>query len=534
MTTPRWNLHDGSLNLDGEPVLLLGGQVHNSTSSHPDAIDDAFAKAHLLGANTVLAPVCWDLVEPSEGTFDFDLVDHLLRTADQHGLRLVPLWFGAFKNAGSTYSPTWVRADRSRFPRAVTHDTARPAFTYEGATAKPVLSVFSPELVDADAVAFEALMAFIAAHPLRDLVPLVQVENEVGLLADSRDRSAIAQKAWDAAVPPSLLHALPRLAPESMAGTAWRDHGTKSAGSWAEVLGDDWRAHEVFMAWGFASYVDRVAARGQRAWPVPMYANAWLGPQPGQDRPGLYPSGGPSSRVLDVWRAIAPRLSMRSPDIYVDDAAGAAATYSADGATLFVPECRPRAGDAVIALAAGSIGWSAFGVEDVRAGSQVSQLLHALAPIEAELAHARAEGRLLGATLDGGEEQRLLLGNLQLTLRGTGFLFRSMLLDAGVSIPEPAPGEAETESDATIVGPHDGRAFGLVLVESPSQFLVIGQGLTVDFASERGPVEIDRVVELRDTGGTWTEGRSLNGDERLRVLPIDRVGVARIRILRSE
>ncbi|MBB3357177.1 hypothetical protein J2792_002135 [Novosphingobium capsulatum] len=32
-------------------------------------------------------------------------------------MRLVLLWFGAFKNGGPGYTPVWVRADLARFPR---------------------------------------------------------------------------------------------------------------------------------------------------------------------------------------------------------------------------------------------------------------------------------------------------------------------------------------------------------------------------------------------------------------------------------
>jgi len=532
---PRWRLNGRQLEFGGAEVLLLGGQVHNSTSSHPAAIDEAFARTAGLGANTVLAPVCWDLVEPEEGRFDFGVVDHLLRSADAHGLRLVPLWFGGFKNAGSTYSPRWVRADRARFPRAVTHGTIRPAFTYEGATAKPVLSVFSTELVTADATAFEAFMTFLAAHPLRDVVPLVQVENEVGLLADSRDRSAPAQRIWDAPVPTAFIDALRGFSTASMAGTIWREHGARADGSWAALLGDDWRADEVFMAWGFASYVERVAARGAAVWPVPLSVNAWLGPQPGQDRPGLYPSGGPASRVLDVWRAVAPSIALLTPDIYVDDAAPVIEAYAAGEAPLFVPECRPRAGDIVTTLAAGGMGWSVFGVEDLQEESLVAGLLRLLTAAERDLVSARATGRLFGAAVGPDEEREIRVDGLTVTLRATGALFRRMFLDAGVFVPDPVPGQARTETlpGVAVSSPRDERAFGLIVAESSESFLVIGRDLTIDVASAEGDVEIDRVVELRHTDGRWVEGRALNGDERLRVLPFDEVGAVRIRILRS-
>ena len=100
-----------ALRRDGAPALLVGGQVFNSASSSPKAIADSFAHVRRVGSNVVLSPVSWALSEPVEGAFDFTLVDIMLAEARRNELRLVLLWFGAFKNAASTYSPTWVRSD---------------------------------------------------------------------------------------------------------------------------------------------------------------------------------------------------------------------------------------------------------------------------------------------------------------------------------------------------------------------------------------------------------------------------------------
>ena len=54
------------------------------------------------------------------------------------------------------------------------------------------------------------------------------------------------------------------------------------------------------MAWGFARYLGALADAGKRVKALPAYANAWLGPQPGQALPGQYPSGGPTARMGGV------------------------------------------------------------------------------------------------------------------------------------------------------------------------------------------------------------------------------------------
>ena len=113
-------------------------------------------------------------------------VDAQLAAARDRGLHLVLIWFGAFKNAASTYAPRWVRSDPGRFPRAVVDKVSTEAFSYPGAMPKPVLSVFSPELLAADRAAFVALMRHLAEADPEHVVVMVQVENEVGLLGDSR------------------------------------------------------------------------------------------------------------------------------------------------------------------------------------------------------------------------------------------------------------------------------------------------------------------------------------------------------------
>jgi len=61
--------------------------------------------------NTVLVPVSWALLEPSEGKVDYTLVDGMIRDARAHNLHLVFLWFGSWKNTWSSYLPEWVKRD---------------------------------------------------------------------------------------------------------------------------------------------------------------------------------------------------------------------------------------------------------------------------------------------------------------------------------------------------------------------------------------------------------------------------------------
>src|ERR1035438_4161451 len=61
--------------------------------------------------NCVLAAISWAQMEPTEGKYEFALVDGLIQEARHHGLKLVFLWFGSWKNGLSSYAPYWVKQD---------------------------------------------------------------------------------------------------------------------------------------------------------------------------------------------------------------------------------------------------------------------------------------------------------------------------------------------------------------------------------------------------------------------------------------
>lgn len=518
--------------VDGKPTLLLGGQLHNSTPTDVE-LPRVLERVRELKASVVIGSASWSLVEPYEGHFDFSSVDRQLEAARAVGLRLVLIWFGAFKNAGSTYAPGWVRADPARFPRAVTDAGRKEAFTHPDATAKPVLSVFSEALRVSDERAFAAFVEHLQVADVQHTVVLVQVENEVGLLKDSRDRSPSAADAWLQAVPETLVRYFDEhesTLTEPIADL-WRRHGRRTDGTWEEVFGNGWEADEVFMAWHFATYAERLAAAGKAVKPLPMYANAWLGPQPGQPEAGDYPSGGPASRVLDIWKAAAPSIDFLSPDIYIDDAKRALAPYVRGDNPLFVPESRVRTGSLFWALGQGALGFSAFGIDDVRAGSRLAQAYEVLGGMADVVTAAQAEGRIAGVLLEDGERQNLPFDDLRIVVQGSRALLQRMLLDAGVQAPPPFV-DAPSETEHGIPEAADTRAFGLVIRQAPDEYVVVGQNLTVDFAIQDSIVEIDSVEAGHFEHGVWQTTRVINGDERLTIVPLDTVGIARVRLMR--
>lgn len=84
--------------VDGQPYLVLGAELQNSAMSSSRYMEGVWPNLVKMGINTVLGPVTWEDVEPQEGRFDFSRLDAAIEGARAHGLRLVLLWFGSFKN----------------------------------------------------------------------------------------------------------------------------------------------------------------------------------------------------------------------------------------------------------------------------------------------------------------------------------------------------------------------------------------------------------------------------------------------------
>ena len=74
--------------VDGKPFLVRGGELSNS-HGEPNYLRPFWPKLKALNLNAVVAPVYWDVIEPTEGKFDFASVDSLLTDARAHDLRLV-------------------------------------------------------------------------------------------------------------------------------------------------------------------------------------------------------------------------------------------------------------------------------------------------------------------------------------------------------------------------------------------------------------------------------------------------------------
>ena len=467
----------------GKPFVMLAGELHNSSASGVEYMQQLWPRLKSLGLNTVLASVSWELLEPAEGQFDFTYVDALLAVARQHDHRLVLLWFGSWKNGVSSYAPVWVLKDTQRFPRA--KGSSRQ-------NTKDMLSTLSRDNLQADATAFGRLLKHLKqVDGAQQTVVMVQIENEVGIKPETRDMSDEATRAFQSPVPAALIEYLvqhkDRLHPELL--NRWRKGEFARQGTWPEVYGGGPEAEEVFSAWHYARYLDQVAAAGQAEYNLPMYANAWLAA-----KLGTYPTGGPVAHMHDIWRAAAPHLALLAPDIYVGEFKEVCAEYVRGGNPLFVPEAS-RDDDAAarawwVIAQHGGLGFAPFGIERLRENHPLAATYRLLRQLLPAITEAHGTSHMIGIYRQGNEENPGLvdLGDYRIRI-----------------------------AYETRLPPNHPPVGGLVIQTGADEFLVAGYGFGFQFqAKAPGPRHTQvQSVELGhfDEAGRWVHELWLNGDE---------------------
>jgi len=312
-------------------MLILGGELSNSAATCFEDIDEVMPRMKELGLNTVLVPAYWELLEKEEGEFDFSLIDRIVQQARTEQLKVVFLWFGAWKNSMSCYAPGWFKTDYKRFPRAVTKE------------GKPleIASCFSENVFQADNKAFCEFVRHIS-QTAKDVVVMIQVENEIGMLEDARDYSKPANDAYKKGVPQELIDYLDKNRKSLHPWLSERINSklyTKGARlSWVEAFGDDIYTDEIFMAYYYARYVGRLCESARGYTDMPLYVNAAMNSR-GRE-PGQYPSAGPLAHLIDLWHCGAPQLLCLAPDIYDTGFKSWADQYALPGNPLFIPESR--------------------------------------------------------------------------------------------------------------------------------------------------------------------------------------------------
>ncbi len=482
-----------NLIVDGKPFIILGGELGNSSFTSLEYMKPVWPKLKMMNLNTVLVPVYWELIEPVEGKFEFDLYDKLIKEARNNNLKLVLLWFGSWKNSMSSHAPAWVKKDQQRFPRVKDNN----------GKSHEILTPFSEENLNADIKAFAALMKHIKAFDQKNhTVIMIQPENEIGMLPSAKDYNPLANKKFQESVPLELMHYLiknkEKLVPEFK--EVWAKNGFKESGTWEEIFGKGTHTDEIFMAWYFSKFTDAVAKAGKEIFPLPMYVNAALN-RPGA-KPGLgYPSAGPLPHIMDIWKAGAPTIDFLSPDFYFPNIKHWSDLFTRQGNPLFIPE---HAFDKTVAAKAAftighyeAIGFSPFSIESVKEPEneplgKIYKMIDQITPL---VISNRGQNKVEGVLFDKENKESVFrFGDYEFTVKHSNTL----------GYDADAKNEVWETTGA------------LIVQTNQNEFYFIGFGVVLTFKNIRHPelnVGILKVDEGKFENNKWKVIRHLNGDQ---------------------
>lgn len=478
--------------VNGKPFIILGGELGNSTATTMENMQSVWPKLKAMHLNTVLAPVYWELIEAEEGKFDFSLYQNLITEARKNDLKIVFLWFGSWKNSMSSHAPAWVKLNQEKYPR-VKDQTGR---------SQEILSSFSDNVLQADKRAFENLMAFIKEVDSQNhTVIMVQVENEIGMLPSARDYQLLAEEAFKKPVPVELMQYLQknkeRLVPELL--QIWKNNGYKTAGNWEEVFGKSLATDEIFMAYFYSKFTNKITEAGKKIYNLPMFVNAALN-RTGRE-PGNYPSAGPLPHLMDIWKAAGTAVDFLSPDFYNPDFKHWCDLYTRQGDVLFVPEHvfdNTVAAKALFTIAHyEGLGFSPFSIESTAKPEEeplgkMYGLIKELSPL---ITAHQGQGKIKGVLLSKNDAETIVrMGKYELTCKHDYTLSWT-------------PGSrTETWPMGSV----------MIIQTGDDEFFVAGTGVVITFKHRDNKdlnVGLLKVDEGYFDNNIWKVKRHLNGDQ---------------------
>jgi len=492
--------------VDDRPFIILGGELGNSSASCNEDIERIFPKLKRMGLNTVLTPMYWDLLEPIEGQFDYTLTDKVLAEARANDLKVVFLWFGAWKNSMSCYTPEWFKTDIKRFPRAHTK------------TGKPleIASCFSENVFNADNKAFCSWLTHLKQVDGKEgTVMMIQIENEIGMLEDARDYSADATKLYLSAVPGELTSFLSKnsktLHPSLSAKLRNAKAKSKTA-TWTELFGDDIYTEEIFSAYYYAQYVEKMAQTAKRIFDVPLYVNAAMNSR--GRKPGQYPAAGPLAHLKDIWHCAAPSLTCLSPDLYDSGFTSWVDQYALADNPLFIPEIKLSDANGAQAFyilgEKNAMGISPFSIEDGSDASTSKTVLayNCLKELTPLITQYQGKGKMNGLYFDNDNKERILSQDgMKITCRHFFTLPWDSRATDGSRWPEA----------------------GAILIKlAPYEYILAGNGVVVQFENEGEKLVQKNLGEdgFEAAGATATnDNMKWSGSTRIGIAYCDQVSI---------
>jgi Domain of unknown function (DUF5597)/Beta-galactosidase len=544
--------------VDGKPFIILGGELHNSTGSDKEAMNKVWKEMKVLNLNTVLAYAYWELIEPKENQYNFELIDQLILGAKKENIKVVLVWFGSWKSTASTYAPDWVKTNPKRFQR----------YTLENGKTLEIMSPFSEENRNADAKAYAALMQHIKEVDKQHTIIMTQVENEPGCFDNYRDLSPDAIKVWQSLMSAEMLNYLTshkgKLFPALE--KAWADNGYKTKGTWEEVLGKSteqgeykFYTEELFMAYQYSKYINYITEKGRKVHNLPAFCNGWL-----FNKRGTYPHGTINPHVLDAYRAGGTALDFYSPNVYTIEYDELFGNYTLGGNTLFIPESLLLPAGALYSIGAyNSIGFAPFGIDGDRVKSPdnatnlkiLKETNKAISGMMGLITTNYNSPKMKGAYIyPKRAEQKLEIGDYNITasnLAGGGFSMDfgksldqvgkakiSMAQLTGNDAPPPTnPSTAPAPPPPTPFGSTPkGIGSAIIIQNAVDEFYVVGYGLKLNFALKEG-IAFNHLGFLSIDEGYFENDKFIatkrwNGDEQKSTLPEDKLTTLKITLYR--
>ncbi len=527
------------LTVNGQPFVLYCGELHNSTASSIDYMEQNRVWDNLkrMNLNSVIATASWELTEPEEGRFDFTLVDYIIREARERDMKVVLLWFGTWKNPFMTYAPSWVKHNPKRFPHAVD----------EQGNEMEMLSVYDDNILHADTRAYLELLRHIKDVDTDHTIVMIQLQNEPGLRGSKRDYSAAAERAWRADVPASVTGYL-----KSNKGSLqpdleklWAANGNKTTGNWETIFGkseDNNRADDpipnatehLFTAYGYATYLGKMASAGKEVYPLPVFTNASVF---GMNTRGRSLGNGCSiPEFFDIYRACAPSLDILTPNSYMQQLDWICNAFSWRGNPVLIPESTLIGARALYAIGEhDAIAFSPFGI-DANAEEQtpqrakdediLAQCYAAMQGMGSLITSNIGTDRMRGIYLYSGHEtDTISMGDYQLR-----FSPRKSFDIGALMAPANGGDGAQREPEKIEQGG------ALVVQTADDEFYIVGYGFNADISVRPGLKSrfcgYDNIYEGTFVNGTFRTGRLLNGDERNVYAGYDSVKALRVKMYR--
>jgi hypothetical protein len=332
-------------------------------------------------------------------------------------------------------------------------------------------------------------------------------------------------------------------------GEVWAAQGFKTSGTWEEVFGPGkpasvdmpvqtrtpplsadeyqtgwrklhWPVDEIFMAWHYARFVNKVIEEGKAEYNIPMFVNAWL-QQPNMAWPGTYPSGGPLPQVHDVWRAGSPAADLLAPDLYLQYFDEVCERFTRNGNPLFIPETSANAGNVLAAFGKyGAIGFSPFGIErGVGPDTDLAAAYRVVSQLAPAIAAQQGKDTITAVRMNQGDAPlKIKLGNytLELTYVGRG---RVPIAPEPTAAGQPRPpGAPPAPPQGQPASPGAVQATAILMAAGPDEYYLgaAGGGMRINFtpATPGPPIAgLGDVQEGKFVDGKWRVVRQLGGDD---------------------